>query len=96
MRLKKIDETRNNLSNEIKHNELISKKHKKTCRNLKHLKQVFKFCFCSQWLCYDSTFASLLSISLRITSYVVGLKMCALPVGIKNHKSTVNKKENAW
>ena len=31
-RIKKIDETRNYLLKEIKHNDLTSKKHKETCR----------------------------------------------------------------
>ena len=36
-RLKNIDETRNYLIEEINRNELISKKHKKVCTNLKYI-----------------------------------------------------------
>ena len=33
-RFKKIDETRNNLLEKINHNNLMSEKHKKTCKYL--------------------------------------------------------------
>ena len=36
-RLKKIDETKNYLLDEIKHNELMSEKHKKTCKYLNYI-----------------------------------------------------------
>ena len=36
-RLKYIDETRNNVTEEINRNELISKKHKKVCITLKYI-----------------------------------------------------------
>ena len=37
-RLKKIDETRNHLLEEIKDNDLMSEKQKKVCRTLNYLK----------------------------------------------------------
>ena len=36
-RLRKINETRNHLLDEIKHNDLMSKKHKKTCKYLNYV-----------------------------------------------------------
>ena len=36
-RLKKIDETRTYLLQEIKHNDLINEKHKKTCKYLNYI-----------------------------------------------------------
>ena len=36
-RLKYIDETRNNVTEEINRNELISKKHKKVCTTLNYI-----------------------------------------------------------
>ena len=42
-KLKKFDETRNNLLEEIKHNELISKKHKKRCRALYYFEHFLIF-----------------------------------------------------
>ena len=35
--LRKINETRNHLLDEIKHNDLMSKKHKKTCKYLNYV-----------------------------------------------------------
>ena len=39
-RLRKIDETRNHLLYEIKHNDLMSEKYKKTCRYLTYVKDL--------------------------------------------------------
>ena len=39
-RFKKIDETRNYILEEIQHNELISKKHKKTCTTLNYVEHL--------------------------------------------------------
>ena len=39
--LRKIDETRNYLLNDIKHNDLMSEKHKKTCKYLNYVKHLF-------------------------------------------------------
>ena len=38
--LRKIDETRNYLLNDIKHNDLMSEKHKKTCKYLNYVKHL--------------------------------------------------------
>ena len=40
-RLRKIDETRNYLLDEIKHNDLMSKKYKKTCKYLNYVEHLF-------------------------------------------------------
>ena len=39
-RLRKIDETRNYLLDEIKHNVLMSEKYKKTCKYLNHVEHL--------------------------------------------------------
>ena len=47
-RLRKIDETRNYLLDEIKQNDLISEKYKKTCKYLNYQFEIFKplsYCF---------------------------------------------------
>ena len=43
------------------------------------------FNFCS--------FASLLGIPIGITSYGIGLQLCAITAGIKKYKSTIKKKK---
>ena len=40
LRLKKIDETKDYFSEEIKHNELISKKHKTVCTTLYYIEHL--------------------------------------------------------
>ena len=39
-RLRKIDETRNYLLGEIKHNDLMSEKYKKTCKHLSYVENL--------------------------------------------------------
>ena len=41
-----------------------------------------------------STFASLISIPIGITSSALGLKICAITAGIKKYKSIINKNKN--
>ena len=41
-----------------------------------------------------SVFASLVSVHVAITSFAVGLKICALTVGIKKLKSIIKRKKN--
>ena len=40
-----------------------------------------------------SAFASLVGIPIGITSYSIGLKICAITVGIKKYKSIIKKKK---
>ena len=47
-RLRKIDE-RKNLLEEIKHNDLMSEKYKKTCKYLNYIEHLLK----SYWLCFS-------------------------------------------
>ena len=39
------------------------------------------------------SFASLIGIPIGITSFVIGLKICAITVGIKKYKSIIEKKK---
>ena len=41
IRLRKIDKTRNNLLDDIKHNDLMSEKYKKTCKYLNYVEHFF-------------------------------------------------------
>ena len=51
-RLKEKDKTIKRLLKEIKHNDLMSEKHKKVFRTLKYFEHFLVFCFCCQWLCF--------------------------------------------
>ena len=51
-RLRKIDGTRNYLSDEIKHIDLMSEKYKKTCKYLNHVEHLLCICFISLCSCW--------------------------------------------
>ena len=82
-RLKKINETRNYLLDEIKHDDLKSEKHKNMCRTLNYFEH---------FLASISAFALLIGVSVGIASSAVGLKICAITEGIKKFKSIIKKK----
>ena len=78
---------------EIKQNELISKKHKKICKTLTYI---------AHFLILDSTvtgcvsisaFASLIGIIAVITSSVVGSKISVIITIVKNYKSIIKNKK---
>ena len=75
---------------EITHNELISKKSKRTCKNLNYVEQLLILASTVTYCVFISAFASLVGIPVGITSSTVGLKMCAIIAGIKRYKS-INK-----
>ena len=74
-RLKTTDKTRNYLIEEIKRNELISRKHKNVCITLKYIKHFLILASTVTRCISIFPFASLVGISIGITSYAIGLKM---------------------
>ena len=82
-RLKKIDEIRNYLIEEINRNELMSKKHKKVCRVLNYIDHSLIVISTITGCVSISTFASLVGITIGITSSAIGLKICVITAGIK-------------
>ena len=70
----KLDETRNYLLEETKH-DLISEKHKRRCRALNYLEHFFFFVFISAVSGYGSisAFVSLVGLALGVVSSVVAL-----------------------
>ena len=74
LRLRRIDETRNFLSEEIKHNDLMSENYEKTCKYLNHAE---KLLFLVSAVTVFSVFTSLVCAPVGITSSAVGLKICA-------------------
>ena len=90
-RLKKKDETRNYLLEEIKQNDLMSKKHKKTCKYLNHVEH-WPFLASPVTTCVlISAFASLVCAPIGMTCSAVGKKNCAIPAGIKKYKLIIKK-----
>ena len=91
-RFKKADEIRNDLLEEIKHNELMSEKHGKMCRALNYFEHFLAFLsVVTSWVSIWA-FTSLFGVSLDIPSSTVGLKNYAITTGIKKQKSAIKKK----
>ena len=94
-RLKKINEIRNYLNEEINQNELVSKKHKKACRFLNYIDHSLIVISAITGCVSVSDFTSLVGIPTKIMSS--GLKICAEEIkkngGIKKYKSIIKKKK---
>ena len=67
-RLRKINETRNQLLDEIKHNGLMSDKYKKTCRYLNYVEHLLILISTITGCVAIYAFASLVDILVGITS----------------------------
>ena len=72
----KKDETKNYFLEEIKQNELISKKHKKNCTRLNFIERFLILPSAVTGCILVSAFASLIVIQIGITSSQIGLKNC--------------------
>ena len=92
-RLRKIDETRNYLLDEIKHNDLMSETYKKTCKYLNYVEHLLILASTITGCVSISAFASLVCVPVGITSSAVGINICAIAAGIKKYKSIIKKKK---
>ena len=77
-RLKNIDKTKNYLIEEINRNELMSKKHKKVYTALNYIKHFLIVATTVTGCVSISAFSSLVVIPIRITSFAIVLKICAI------------------
>ena len=84
-RLRKIDQTRNSLLDEIKHNDLMSGKYKKTCKYLNYVENMLILASAVTGCISVSTFVSLFYVLVGIASAII--------VGITIYKSIIKKKE---
>ena len=94
LELKNIDETRNYFPEEIKSNELMSKKHKKVCKTLNYI-EYFRI-LASKIIGYISisAFSSLIGVPIGITSSATEFKICAITTGIKSIITNKKKKHD--
>ena len=92
-RFRTIDETRNCLLDEIKHNDLMSEKYKKTCKDLNYIEHLLILASTITGCVSISAFASLVCVPVGITSSAVGINNCAITAGIKKYKSIIKKKK---
>ena len=74
---------KNYLTEKIKQNELVSKKHKKSCSTLNYLEHLLILASTVTWYVSISPFASLVGIPVSIASSAMGLKICLIISGIK-------------
>ena len=82
-RLKKVEEIKNYLIQEINRNELMSKRHKKVYRNLNYVDYLLFMISIITWCTSISRFASLVGILIAITSSGTELKICVITAGTK-------------
>ena len=88
-----MDETRNYFLQEVKQNELMSKKDKKVCTTLNYIEHFLILASTIAGYILISTFASLIGIPIGIASSAIGLKIYAITAGIKTYKSIIKKKK---
>ena len=91
-KLKKIDKTINYILEEIKHNELMGKKHGNICTSLNYFEHLPILTFVVTGFVSISAFAALVGIPVGITSSAVGLKICAITAEIIKKKKKKHDK----
>ena len=82
LRLRKIVETRNDLLDITKHNDLMSGKYKKTCKYLNYVEHLLNVVSTVTGCLSISRFDSLVTIPVGIASSTVGIKIWAITAGI--------------
>ena len=64
----------------------MSEKHEKVCKVLSYIDPLLIAVSTISGCVSISAFASLVGISVGITSYAIGLKICGITAGIKKYK----------
>ena len=91
--MKKIDEIINYLIEQINHNKLMSKKHEKILKYIEHLLVIISTI---NGCVFISAFASLVRISIAVTSSAIEVKIYLITTMIKKYKCVNKKKSKAW
>ena len=91
--MKNTEETKNYFIKEIDQNELMIKKRKNVCMTLNCIEHFLILASAVTRCISISAFSSLLGITIGITSSVIGLKICAITLGIIKYKFIVKKKK---
>ena len=92
-RLKKLNEIRNCLIEEINRNELINKKHKKNCGILNYFVHSLIAIATITGCVSIFVFASLVGIPIRVACSAIGLKISVITTGIKTCNLIIKKKK---
>ena len=96
-RLRKTDETRIYLLDQVKQNDLMSKKHSKKRKKIEDIYAENLLILSSTITACVSIFAftSWVCVPVGITSSVVGIKVCAIVAEIKKYKSIIRKRRKS-
>ena len=89
---RKTDETKNHVLDEIKHNDLMSEKYRKTCKYLNYVEHLLILASTVTGCVSISAFASLVCVYVGITSSAIGINICEI-TGIKKYKSIIKKRK---
>ena len=93
-RLRKINEIRNCLLDEIKHNDLKSEGYKKTCKYLNYVEHLLILVSATTFCTSISAFASLsVCVPVGITISAVGIKIFVIIARIEKYKWIIKKKK---
>ena len=90
----RLKNTRNNLIEKIKQNELITKKYKKICKILNYTDHLLILASTATGCVSISGFASLVNTPVATASSAVGINFFEVAAVIKKHKSISKKKRN--
>ena len=87
-----MDETRNYLLDEIKHNDLMSETYKKSCKYFNYVENLLILSLTITGCVWMSIFASSVHINV-VTISSVGIIIFAIIEGIKKYKTMTKKKK---
>ena len=71
----------------------MSRNHKNVCASLNYIENFLILASAITECISISVFTSFLSIPIGITSFAIGLKICAMTAGIKKYKSIIKKEK---
>ena len=86
VRLSIIEEARHSPLDEIKHNDLMTEKYKKTCKYSNYVEHLLILSLTIIDCVSISAFVSLVCVPIGITNSAVGINICAVTPGIKKYK----------
>ena len=92
-RLRKIDEIRSYLLDEMKHNDLMSEKYKKSCKYIIYVEHLLILVSAITGYLLISAFASLVAAPVGVMISEVAIKICAITAGLKKYKPIIKKKK---
>ena len=78
----------------MKHNDLLSERYKKAYKYLNYVENLLILASTVTGCISVSAFASSVCVPVGITIFAVGINICAIIAGIKNHKPIIRKRKS--